>query len=83
MFTEAVYVASFRLPFPGPRNRYLDNNRFISGLNGKHKNGGLNLGSLLNKHHGFEQVATNDIDEDELDSADSDVEEFSLSATKV
>ena len=41
------------------------------------------MGSLLNKHHGFEQVATNDIYEDDLESNDSDIEEFSLAATKV
>ncbi|KAB7496606.1 hypothetical protein Anas_03693 [Armadillidium nasatum] len=68
----------------GVHSRYIENSKFMNGLNGKHKNGGgLDLSSLLNKRRGFEQVATNDIDADDLDSADSDIEEFSLTATKV
>lgn len=51
------------------------------GIKGKHENG-LNLGSLLNKHHGFEKVATEDLDHDAPDSDDSDVEEFSQVATR-
>lgn len=46
---------------------------------GKHDNG-LNIGSLINKHHGFEKVATEDLDAP--DSGDSDVEEFSQVASR-
>ncbi|RXG68440.1 Peptidyl-glycine alpha-amidating monooxygenase [Armadillidium vulgare] len=52
----------------GVHSRYIENSKFMNGLNGKHKNGGgLDLSSLLNKRRGFEQVATNDIDADDLD----------------
>ncbi|XP_064111152.1 peptidyl-glycine alpha-amidating monooxygenase B-like isoform X2 [Macrobrachium nipponense] len=53
----------------------------IRGIPSKHKNG-LNLGSLLNKHQGFEKVATEDLDHDAPDSGDSDIEEFSQVATR-
>ncbi|KAK7072790.1 hypothetical protein SK128_007897 [Halocaridina rubra] len=53
----------------------------IRGLSSKHKNG-LNLGSLLNKHQGFEKVATEDLDHDAPDSGDSDIEEFSQITTR-
>ncbi|XP_042891755.1 peptidyl-glycine alpha-amidating monooxygenase B-like isoform X4 [Penaeus japonicus] len=53
----------------------------VLGIKGKHENG-LNLGSLLNKHHGFEKVATEDLDHDAPDSDDSDIEEFSQVATR-
>ncbi|XP_045113955.1 peptidyl-glycine alpha-amidating monooxygenase B-like isoform X2 [Portunus trituberculatus] len=46
---------------------------------GKHDTG-LNIGSLINKHHGFEKVATEDLDGP--DSGDSDVEEFSQVASR-
>ncbi|CAL4061158.1 unnamed protein product, partial [Meganyctiphanes norvegica] len=52
-----------------------------NGRHNKHDNG-LNLGSLLNKHHGFEKLATEDLDHDGLDSGDSDIEEFSQVATR-
>ncbi|XP_037781429.1 peptidylglycine alpha-amidating monooxygenase-like isoform X2 [Penaeus monodon] len=64
--------------------RHLKNGSLSSsvlGIKGKHENG-LNLGSLLNKHHGFEKVATEDLDHDAPDSDDSDVEEFSQVATR-
>lgn len=53
----------------------------IRGLSGKHENG-LNLSSFLNKHHGFEKIATEDLDHDAPDSGDSDIEEFSQVATR-
>ncbi|KAG0719757.1 Peptidyl-glycine alpha-amidating monooxygenase [Chionoecetes opilio] len=43
---------------------------------------GLNIGSLINKHHGFEKVATEDLDHDAPDSGDSDIEEFSQVASR-
>lgn len=64
--------------------RHLKNGSLSSsvlGIKGKHENG-LNLGSLLNKHHGFEKVATEDLDHDAPDSDDSDIEEFSQVATR-
>lgn len=48
---------------------------------GKHDKG-LNIGSLINKHHGFEKVATEDLDHDAPDSGDSDIEEFSKVASR-
>ncbi|XP_045597192.2 peptidyl-glycine alpha-amidating monooxygenase B isoform X2 [Procambarus clarkii] len=53
----------------------------IRGCSGKHENG-LGFRSLLNKNHGFEKVATEDLDHDAPDSGDSDIEEFSQVATK-
>lgn len=49
--------------------------------NGKHDKG-LNIGSLINKHHGFERIATEDLDHDAPDSGDSDIEEFSQVASR-
>ncbi|XP_050701944.1 peptidyl-glycine alpha-amidating monooxygenase B-like isoform X1 [Eriocheir sinensis] len=43
---------------------------------------GLNIGSLINKHHGFEKLATEDLDHDAPDSGDSDIEEFSQVASR-
>ena len=59
----------------------MENGKIGSDMNGKTKSG-LTLGSLLNKHHGFERIPNREIDcEDDVESQDSDVEEFS--ATKV
>ena len=49
---------------------------------GNHDKGGLNIGSFINKHRGFEKVATEDLDHDAPDSGDSDIEEFSQVASR-
>ncbi|XP_076055951.1 peptidyl-glycine alpha-amidating monooxygenase B-like isoform X2 [Oratosquilla oratoria] len=64
------------------RMRNLANGSLNGGLKRGKLENGLNLGSLLNKHHGFEKLATEDLDHDAPDSGDSDIEEFSQAATR-